>query len=48
VVTLRDVEHWPAQHACAALCLHEADQRRLLHRARTGLKATLERGPVGA
>jgi RNA polymerase sigma-70 factor, ECF subfamily len=41
VVTLRDVEGWPARDACAALCLREADQRRLLHRARTGLKATL-------
>jgi RNA polymerase sigma-70 factor (ECF subfamily) len=34
VVTLRDVEGWPADEVCAALALTPGNQRVLLHRAR--------------
>src|SRR3954453_11082891 len=34
VITLRDIEGWPADEASRALQLTEADQRVLLHRAR--------------
>lgn len=42
VVTLRDVEGWPAHEVCELLELSEANQRVLLHRARSRLRAALE------
>jgi RNA polymerase sigma-70 factor, ECF subfamily len=43
VITLRDIEGWPAEEVCDALALTEANQRVLLHRARTKVRAALER-----
>lgn len=43
VVTLRDVEGLSARDACAALSLSEANQRVLLHRGRSRLRAVLEK-----
>jgi RNA polymerase sigma-70 factor (ECF subfamily) len=43
VVTLRDVEGWSAEETCHALELIEGNQRVLLHRARSKLRAALER-----
>jgi len=43
VVALRDVHGWPAAEVCAALDLSEANQRVLLHRGRSRLRAVLER-----
>ncbi len=43
VVALRDVHGWPAADVCAALELTEANQRVLLHRGRSRLRAVLER-----
>ena len=43
VVTLRDVEGWSADDACTALELTPANQRVLLHRARSRVRAALER-----
>src|SRR6202011_1842493 len=43
VVALRDVHGWPAADVCAALDLTEANQRVLLHRGRSRLRAVLER-----
>jgi RNA polymerase sigma-70 factor (ECF subfamily) len=43
VVALRDVHGWPAEDVCAALALSEANQRVLLHRGRSRLRAVLER-----
>jgi RNA polymerase sigma-70 factor (ECF subfamily) len=42
VVALRDVHGWPAADVCAALELTEANQRVLLHRGRSRLRAVLE------
>jgi RNA polymerase sigma-70 factor (ECF subfamily) len=42
VVTLRDVEGWPAEEVCEALQLSEGNQRVLLHRARTKVRVALE------
>jgi RNA polymerase sigma-70 factor, ECF subfamily len=42
VVTLRDVEGWPPEEVCAALQLSEGNQRVLLHRARTKVRAAVE------
>jgi len=42
VVTLRDVDGWPAHEVCAALELSEANQRVLLHRGRSRLRSILE------
>ena len=42
VVWLRDVEGWTAEEVCAALELTEANQRVLLHRARSKVRAALE------
>ncbi len=42
VITLRDVEGWPADEVCTLLDLSEANQRVLLHRARTKVCAALE------
>lgn len=43
VVTLRDVEGWSAEQICQALELTGCDQRVLLHRARSRVRAALER-----
>jgi RNA polymerase sigma-70 factor, ECF subfamily len=43
VVTLRDVEGWPADEVCDALEISEGNQRVLLHRARSKVRAALER-----
>jgi RNA polymerase sigma-70 factor (ECF subfamily) len=43
VVTLRDVQGWPAREVCAALELSEANQRVLLHRGRSRLRSVLEK-----
>jgi RNA polymerase sigma-70 factor (ECF subfamily) len=43
VVALRDVEGWSATEVCEALGLSEGNQRVLLHRGRTKLRAALER-----
>ena len=43
VVTLRDVQGLPANEVCAALSLSEANQRVLLHRGRSRLRAILEK-----
>jgi RNA polymerase sigma-70 factor (ECF subfamily) len=43
VVALRDVHGWPSADVCGALDLTEANQRVLLHRGRSRLRAVLER-----
>ncbi len=43
VITLRDLEGWPAAEICNALEITETNQRVLLHRARTKVRAALER-----
>jgi RNA polymerase sigma-70 factor (ECF subfamily) len=43
VVTLRDVEGWPSEEVCDALELTDGNQRVLLHRARTKVRAALVR-----
>jgi RNA polymerase sigma-70 factor (ECF subfamily) len=42
VVTLRDVEGLPSSEVCAMLGISEGNQRVLLHRARTRVRAMLE------
>jgi RNA polymerase sigma-70 factor, ECF subfamily len=42
VITLRDLEGWPASDVCNALGLTETNQRVLLHRARSKVRAALE------
>ena len=42
VITLRDVEGWTSEEACALLGLSEGNQRVLLHRARTHVRSALE------
>lgn len=42
VITLRDVEGWPAAEVCNVCGLSEVHQRVLLHRARTRVRAALE------
>jgi RNA polymerase sigma-70 factor (ECF subfamily) len=42
VITLRDVEGWSAEEVCDLLELSEANQRVLLHRARSKVRAVLE------
>jgi RNA polymerase sigma-70 factor (ECF subfamily) len=48
VILLRDVEGWPADEVCELLELSEANQRVLLHRARSRVRAALERYLDGA
>ena len=43
VIRLRDVEGWTAGEVCAALDLTDGNQRVLLHRARSRVRAGLER-----
>jgi RNA polymerase sigma-70 factor (ECF subfamily) len=43
VITLRDIVGCSAEETCSALGLSETNQRVLLHRARTRLRAALER-----
>ena len=45
VVTLRDIEGWPADEVCDALELSDGNQRVLLHRGRSKVRADLERYP---
>jgi RNA polymerase sigma-70 factor (ECF subfamily) len=47
VVMLRDVDGLSSEEVCAALDISEANQRVLLHRGRSGLRAALE-AEVGA
>jgi RNA polymerase sigma-70 factor, ECF subfamily len=42
VVTLRDVQGWSPEEVCDALRLSDGNQRVLLHRARTKVRAALE------
>jgi RNA polymerase sigma-70 factor (ECF subfamily) len=42
VIVLRDVEGWSAEEVCDALELSAANQRVLLHRARSRVRASLE------
>jgi RNA polymerase sigma-70 factor, ECF subfamily len=42
VVTLRDIEGWPADEVCSSLGISEANQRVLLHRARSKVRSALE------
>jgi RNA polymerase sigma-70 factor (ECF subfamily) len=43
VILLRDVEVWNAEEVCALLGITELNQRVLLHRARSRVRAELER-----
>lgn len=42
VMTLRDIEGWSAAEVCEALSISEANQRVLLHRARSKVRRALE------
>ena len=42
VLWLRDVEGWSSQEVCNALAIQETNQRVLLHRARSRVRAALE------
>jgi RNA polymerase sigma-70 factor, ECF subfamily len=42
VITLRDVEGWASDEVCETLQISEANQRVLLHRARSKVRAALE------
>ncbi|MEW5850792.1 MAG: sigma-70 family RNA polymerase sigma factor [Myxococcota bacterium] len=42
VVSLRDKEGWTAEEVCEALEISEGNQRVLLHRARTAIRAALD------
>jgi RNA polymerase sigma-70 factor (ECF subfamily) len=43
VIRLRDVQGWPSDEVCNALAISETNQRVLLHRARSKVRAALER-----
>ena len=42
VISLRDIEGWPAEEVCNALDVSETNQRVLLHRARSKVRRALE------
>ena len=42
VIVMRDIEGWSAHEVCQALEITEANQRVLLHRARSTVRRTLE------
>jgi RNA polymerase sigma-70 factor (ECF subfamily) len=42
VITMRDIEGWPAEEVCSALEVSDANQRVLLHRARSKVRGALE------
>lgn len=42
VITLRDIGGWLASEVCNALAISETNQRVLLHRARTNVRAAIE------
>jgi len=42
VIVLRDVQGWSAEETCEHLAIGEANQRVLLHRARTHVRAALD------
>ena len=42
VIALRDISGWPAEEVCNALGISETNQRVLLHRARSKVRAALE------
>jgi RNA polymerase sigma-70 factor, ECF subfamily len=42
VIALRDLSGWPSEEVCNALGISETNQRVLLHRARTKVRAALE------
>ena len=42
VITLRDIEGWPSEEVCSALDVSQGNQRVLLHRARTQVRAAIE------
>ena len=43
VITMRDLEGWPSAEVCNVLAISETNQRVLLHRARSMVRAALER-----
>jgi RNA polymerase sigma-70 factor, ECF subfamily len=43
VITLRDIEGWAPESVCNVLVISETNQRVLLHRARSHVRAALER-----
>ncbi len=43
IITLRDIEGWTSNEACSFLGISEANQRVLLHRARSKVRGTLEK-----
>jgi RNA polymerase sigma-70 factor (ECF subfamily) len=42
VIVMRDVEGWSAEEVCASLAISQANQRVLLHRARSTVRSCLE------
>jgi RNA polymerase sigma-70 factor, ECF subfamily len=42
VITMRDLEGWPSEEVCNVLEISETNQRVLLHRARSKVRAALE------
>ena len=42
VLVLRDIEGLPAQETCSALAIGDANQRVLLHRARSRVRKAIE------